>query len=227
MPSRDCFENLERAIRGRLKVRFGYVSLRTGKASERLLDPYRLHLAEDGWYLIAIGEPNKGPRSFLLQNIRNLEVTREAYRVDPEFNIEGYIDQRFFVFIDAGEKRPVRIWFSARFSDYIQSRRWHPAQEIAANSDGSIILSMNVDADDIVACWVMQFGTGAEVLEPDGLRMLVVREAEAIAGLYGDGGQGAATQQRGVVPAEDSSKAVLDGDDMQRLKAQGAASELF
>ncbi|NQU46935.1 MAG: hypothetical protein HQ516_07810, partial [Chlorobium sp.] len=50
---------------------------------------------------------------------------------------------------------------------------------------------------------------------------------EAIAGLYGDGGQGAATQQRGVVPAEDSSKAVLDGDDMQRLKAQGAASKLF
>lgn len=184
LPDTELFRMLEGAIRNQLKVRFRYESLRNGAASQRTVHPYRLHLAEDTWYLVAFCELRKGLRLFILRNIKELEVLDGHYRPDAGFDIDGYLQTRMFLFIEGGGKHTVRIRFSERFADYVRHRRWHPSQELAANTDGSIILSMNVDAYDVVACWIMQFGTGAEVLEPAGLRKRVVRESRAIPGLY-------------------------------------------
>ncbi len=184
LPDTELFRMFEGAIRNRLKVRFRYESLRNGAESQRTVHPYRLHFAEDAWYLVAICELHKGPRVFILRNIKELEVLDGHYQPDAGFDIDGYLRNRMCLFIEGGGKHKVRIWISERFADYVRQRRWHPAQELTTNADGSLILSMNVDAYDVVACWIMQFGSGAEVLAPAGLRKRVVRESRAIAGLY-------------------------------------------
>jgi predicted DNA-binding transcriptional regulator YafY len=189
LPDPELFRVLEGAIRKRLKVRFRYESLRSGAESERTVHPYRLHLAEDAWYLVAVCELRKGPRLFILRNIRDIGVLDTCYRPDGQFDIDGYLQKRMFLFIEGGGRHTVRIWFSARFADYIRQRRWHPAQELTVNADGSLLLSMVVDAYDVVACWIMQFGSGAEVLEPAELRRRIVRESRAIEGIYGDNGR--------------------------------------
>lgn len=186
LPDAKLFRMLEVAIRKRLKVRFRYESLRNGAESQRTVHPYRLHLAEDAWYLVAICELRKGPRLFILRNIRDVEVQENHYLLDDGFDIDSYLRNRMFMFIEGGGKHMVRIWISERFANYVRQRRWHPAQEITDNADGSMILAMNVDAYDVVACWIMQFGTGVEVLEPAELRRKVVREARAIEEIYGN-----------------------------------------
>lgn len=185
LPDPECFTKLENAIRNRLKVRVAYEAMRNGEQTERIVHPYRLHLAEDIWYLIANCELRKKPRSFILRRIRSLDVLDTAYEPVAGFNIDEYLEKRMFLFIEGDGRHSVKIRFSARHADLIRERRWHPSQQIVENDDGSIILSMNVDAYDVVVCWIMQFGIDAEVLEPVELRRKIVREANVIAHLYG------------------------------------------
>lgn len=186
-PSPECFSVLEEAIRNRRKVRIVYEALRTGETSERIVHPYRLHLAEDIWYLVAICELRNKPRSFMLRRIRRLELLDVAYEPDPDFDPDAYLHERMYLFIAGNGKQTVRIRFNARHAGWIRDSRWHPAQKIVENGDGSLILVMDVDAYDVVTCWLLQYGTDAEVLEPEELRTSVVRKARAIAALYADG----------------------------------------
>lgn len=186
-PGPECFSQLEEAIRNRRKVRIVYEALRTGETSERVVHPYRLHLAEDTWYLVAVCELRNKPRSFMLRRIKSLELLEDGYEPDTGFDPDAYLHDRMFLFIAGDEKQTVRIRFNARHAAWIRESRWHPAQEIVENGDGSLILVMNVDAFDVVTCWVMQYGVDAEVLEPAELRAKIMRQARAIADLYRHG----------------------------------------
>ncbi len=185
LPSPEYFTKLEKAIKNHSKVRISYEALRTGEQTERVVHPYRLHLFEDTWFLIAICELRKRPRAFILRRIKSLEVLNENYDMDPCFDSDKYLETRMFLFIEGDGKNTVKIWFSSRLSEWIKERKWHPNQEIIDNSDGSLILSMHVDAFDVVVCWIMQFGVDAEVLEPAELRKKIVRECTAISQRYG------------------------------------------
>ena len=191
LPDAACFTKLEEAIRKRMKVRITYEAMRTGVQTKRVVHPYRLHLAEDTWFLIAICELRNRPRSFMLRRIRQLDVLDETYAPDSDssFDVDQYLEKRMFLFIEGEGNHAVKIRFSARHADLIKERKWHPLQQIVENDDGSIILSMNVDAYDVVVCWIMQFGVDAEVLEPVELRKKIVREANAIAHLHSKNGQ--------------------------------------
>ena len=79
----------------------------------------------------------------------------------------------------------VRIRFERRWASYVEERTWHPSQTLARAPGGSVELSMDVGGTAELRSWVLSFGSGAEVLEPERLRREVVRELEESLGRYG------------------------------------------
>ena len=76
----------------------------------------------------------------------------------------------------------VAIRFSAGTAPLIRSRLWRSDQTVEELPDGGLILRMPVDGPNAVRRWVLSFGSGAEVLEPDGLRETMRRELTRGAG---------------------------------------------
>lgn len=186
-PESSIFTTLEDAISQHLKVHITYDALTTGEQSKRIVRPYRLHYADDTWYLIGHCELRDEARAFVLRRMRKVKLLEnQPFTPDPGFNPDAYLD-RMFRFISGGHDKSIRIRFSPRQSAWIRERRWHQSQQIEENSDGSIDLVLNVSALDAVRSWVMQYGGDAEVIEPEELRSMVLREAATIVGMYGSG----------------------------------------
>jgi len=61
---------------------------------------------------------------------------------------------------------------------------WHESQEIHTQKDGSIIFEAEVAGTDEIKFWILNWGSKAEVLEPEILREEIRAEAEAILESY-------------------------------------------
>ena len=57
----------------------------------------------------------------------------------------------------------------------VQSRTWHPSQEVQANPDVSVILKMCINESMELTRWIRGFGPDCEVLLPAKLRAVVRR----------------------------------------------------
>ena len=183
-PDPEWFAGLEDAIRHHLKVRIRYEANTTGQQTERIVHPYRLHCAKDTWYLIGFCELRGATRAFVLRRMKQLDLLDEKFVPDTSFNPDQYID-RMFNSIMGNEEQTVRIRFSARQAPWMRERRWHPSQEIVECGDGSVELLLTISSLDAVKSWVLQYGIDAEVIEPEGLREMVMNETLAISAMYG------------------------------------------
>jgi len=68
--------------------------------------------------------------------------------------------------------------FEPRWATYVEERNWHESQTFAKGPDGKIEISMDVGSTPDLRSWILSFGSGAEVLEPEELRTEVARELE-------------------------------------------------
>ncbi len=60
----------------------------------------------------------------------------------------------------------VRIQFTPDVAYLVKERRWHPSQKTECLKDGSVIVTFTVGGMDELASWVLSWGQGAKVLEP-------------------------------------------------------------
>ena len=90
----------------------------------------------------------------------------------------------------------VRILFEPRWATYVEERNWHESQTFTKGPDGKIEISMDVGSTPDLRSWILSFGSGAEVLEPEELRAEVARELEEARVRYESASQSSITRAR-------------------------------
>lgn len=148
----------------------------------RRLDPYHLHYRDGAWYAIAWCHWRQRILTFAVDRMHDVRLTSKAFQVRAGFDAREYLQTAWR--IEAGDPVPVAVRFAPSVARYVRERRWHPTQEMQEEPDGSVILRVRVAGLPEVARWVLQFGGGAEVLEPEALRELVSREVLALVSTY-------------------------------------------
>jgi predicted DNA-binding transcriptional regulator YafY len=68
------------------------------------------------------------------------------------------------------------VRFAPAWARFVSERTWHPSQRVEARADGSLELALEVAGLSEVKSWVLSFGAGAKVLEPERLRRDVQQE---------------------------------------------------
>jgi predicted DNA-binding transcriptional regulator YafY len=152
------------------------------KESRRRVDPYRIWFFNGTFYMIGFCHVRKEVRIFALDRIKMLSQTDAGFEIPEDFDLEEFMRPSFGVF--QGEPVKVRIWFSADIAGYIKEKIWHESQKIYNQTDGSIIFEAEVAGTEEIKFWVMNWGSQAEVLEPEKLREEIRTEAEAMLAHY-------------------------------------------
>nr|MDJ0852938.1 WYL domain-containing protein [Myxococcota bacterium] len=67
----------------------------------------------------------------------------------------------------------------------VSEHTWHASQQIEKGPRGSVELCMEVGGTSELRGWILSFGAGAEVLEPESLRDAVRADLEATLERYG------------------------------------------
>jgi len=173
---RDSIQTLNEAVLARRTVSMRYRTGRTGKVSTRKLDPYRVWYRSGGLYVIGHDHRSDEIRTFAVDRIRGVKTTGEAFSIPASFDFDAYTASSFGVVAEPAVA--VRIRFDRSWAIHVEEHSWHSSQKLERHGDGSVELRMEVGETTELRNWVLSFGGGAEVLEPESLRTEVVLELE-------------------------------------------------
>jgi predicted DNA-binding transcriptional regulator YafY len=160
-----------------------YYTASRGEITERTVEPYHLSNIRGDWYLIAFDRLRKEYRNFLVGRIDDWELTSQKFQPDPNFSVKDWMGSAFHA-ERGGELTDVTIKFNPLTARYIRERNWHSSQKIEEKEDGSLILHLRTGGLKEVKRWVLQYGSGAEVLFPESLREDFKAEIRTMGNLY-------------------------------------------
>lgn len=150
----------------------------------RNVDPYGLSHRRGKWYLVGRDDKRDEVRSFRLDRVEGAIRLTNPSRPGPEYEIpegfvlEGYIERPPFVQGSVPDKAVVR--FDPSTAWWVE--RSQPWLRLAYAGDHSATAEVEVTDDSGFVSWLLWFGDGAEVLEPQRLRDLTRERLEAIVG---------------------------------------------
>jgi predicted DNA-binding transcriptional regulator YafY len=173
---RDTIQALNTAVLSNSTVRIEYKTARTGSLSQRKLDPYRVWYRSGGLYVVGHDHKSREVRTFAVERIRHIESTPDHFEVASSFDFDDYIGSSFGVIAEPATR--VRILFDPRWVTYVEERVWHDSQKLSKREGGRVELEMEVGGAAELRSWILSFGAGAKVLEPESLRDQVVEELE-------------------------------------------------
>jgi len=179
-------ETLKLAIKAALEKRvlkFHYKKPGANNPEERRVNPYHVTNYLGKWYLLAWDHQREAMRTFLLARASGLEIQNETFKVSPEFSVEDYLWTSFGIWSQSGDHR-VSIRVQPTVSEYVAENIWHPTQEIEVNEDQSINVHFQLGSLEEVAQWILSWGDQMVALEPQALRKIVKKRAQAVVDLY-------------------------------------------
>ena len=173
------FVALARAVVGCRKIEVIYHTADRDATTTRTLDPYRLILRGDDWYVVAHDDYRNEVRVFAVQRVRSVRETGELFERPADFRVESYMDESFRVVRGDGHHH-VALYFRPPTAGRIAEKTWHPSQTIEPATGGGLILKFEVSDLREVVRFVMFWGRDCQVVEPEILTEQVLKECEAL-----------------------------------------------
>jgi len=180
---RETIQVLNDAVLERRTVRIRYRTGRTGETATRRLDPYRVWYRSGGLYVVGHDHRSGEVRTFAVERIQRIQPGDDRFTVRDDFDFDAYVGQAFGVMSEPASL--VRIRFAPEWATHVEERTWHPSQRLERRPDGGVELAMEVGGLLELKSWVLSFGGGAEVLEPEALREAVRAELARALTAYG------------------------------------------
>ena len=169
---------INRSLVDRKTLDVKYHSYSGGVVTRREVDPYGVIFRGNSWYLIGYCRLRKDYRTFRLNRIVEIAGTENSFQYPDGFSISDYVARSWAVF--QGEETEVVVKFSKKLAPLIEEHRWRPDQRITRHKDGSITFRTSVRGILEIRRWIMSWGDGARVLEPDSLRKEIAAHAAAL-----------------------------------------------
>jgi len=171
-------------LRKHLSLRILHQRPGATEPTTRRFDPYHIVRCDGEWYLVGHCHLRDGLRTFAVSRIHWAVLLTDSFVVPDDFDPEAFRTSRFGIF-GTGRDFRVRIRFDRDRAPYLLERQWHPAQEISKQSDGGIELTFPATNLHSVRQWVLSWGGGARVLEPELLVETVKAELKKTLAGYG------------------------------------------
>lgn len=148
------------------------------------LNPFRLCLIGQAWYLIARSESDKTVKTYRAARFQSLRQTTQAATGVEAFDLKAYLGNAWSVF--RGDKRHrVCLWFSKIATSLVLETCWHATQQHQILPNGEAIVTFEVDGLEEILWWVLGWSSRVTVLEPPELKSRVVQALELARAMQG------------------------------------------
>jgi len=158
-----------------------YHSVSSARVKDYVVHPYRLVFAQGGLYLLAYVPEYKDVRTFALDRITSVSLDKQTFTPRERIGTEVFANS---LGVNTGEARRVEIEFESRVAPFVRARVWHPSQQVRDESDGRIVLSLDVCHDWALRNWILGWGPFARVISPAPLAEEIRVDLNAAAARY-------------------------------------------
>lgn len=166
---------LQKAIEQNLVTIIDYQSTATTTKKNVYIQPLKIFQSQGEWRLLAVNQ--NLIKQYYISKIRDVKITSEKFKPLKKEKIESLFSSSLKSWIGT-EQFTVKIKFDKNWAEVIKSKTYLLNQKITELDDGSVLFEGNVNSIDEAATWVLSFGKGAKVLEPEQLKLKVIQLAK-------------------------------------------------
>jgi predicted DNA-binding transcriptional regulator YafY len=167
----EHFYGLLHCIKNHFIVAFPYHKYEEDVLVNREVEPLALKEFKGRWYLIAHDPFDGYTKTFGLDRIHELKITRKKFEVNPDINV-GDLFKDFFGIVNSSPRGLVEVIlsFDSFQGKYIKSFPLHSSQEIIADTEQEtrIKLRLHITYDFVME--LLSFGNRMRVISPKELK---------------------------------------------------------
>lgn len=169
-------EEIKRALNESRFLSFKY-SDRSGKRSNRKVEPYRLVLKDTNWYLQGYCTLKQDFRIFKLSRISEVEILEDIF-IPREFEAKSLVSSNWI------KKRIITIKLLIHESLRERVMEYCGEENIKSYGENKLIVDFPFTEDDFSYNIVLGFGHKCECLEPAHVREEIIQRVEKLLSVY-------------------------------------------
>lgn len=165
----EHFHSLMHALKNKLVITFSYEKYLDNNISERRVEPLALKEFKGRWYLLSKDIKDNVIKTFALDRISSLDITRHKFRPEKGFNVTDYYQHCFGIIRPADtEIQPViiRLAFQPDRGKYIKSLPLHESQKVIKDSADELQIELSVYITHDLIMELLSYGHDIKVIEP-------------------------------------------------------------
>jgi len=155
------------AIKNKVGIRFSYQKFWEEEVTQRTAEPYGLKEFKNRWYLLAKDIKDDHVKSFALDRLTNLEITRKPFERSKTYSVEESYRYCFGI-ISPNDMLPeeVVLSFEPVQGKYIKSLPLHETQQVAIDNEDELQVKLKICITHDFIMELLSFGANMKVLKP-------------------------------------------------------------
>lgn len=165
------FHGLLHCIKNRFVVKFPYHKYEEDIVVKREVEPYALKEFKSRWYLIAKDQKDSYVKTFGLDRIQELDITKRKCPPPENFNANDlYKDYFGIVNTSKGKAEEVILSFDNFNGKYIKSFPLHESQQVIVDNDKETRIKLFLHITSDFEMELLSQGNKMKVISPDRLK---------------------------------------------------------
>ena len=175
------------SIKNRLVISFTYERFTDSRPFIRRVEPYALKEFKNRWYLIGKDQMNGNIRTYGLDRLEDLEITKQKFLYPEDFSHEQHFRYSFGIIIpDENKPEEIILSFDSIARKYIKSMPLHISLKILLDREDELIVSLNLCVTFDLVVEILSYGKHVKVIQPQSLIDQVVHSLQSSISRYSD-----------------------------------------
>lgn len=181
----EHFYGLLHAAKNKLVIRYNYLKYEDDKITQRIAEPYGLKEFKGRWYLIAKDQKDNTIKTFGLDRIQDLEITKKRFEAPKNFSATSLFKNCFGIINPTdGKVENIILSFDSFQGKYIKSFPLHETQQVLVDNEKEVRVGLFLYVTQDLVMELLSFGETLEVKMPVGLREIIRETAKEIVVQY-------------------------------------------
>ncbi len=173
------------AIKSKVQIGFQYEKYGDNSKSKRKVNPLALKEDQHRWYLIAIDLKDDRIKTFALDRITDLEISKTKFKFPKDFDAKKMFQFSYGI-IEPKDEEPsdIILSFDPFQGNYIKSLPLHHTQEIIADNKNELRIKLRLFTTDDFIMKLLSYGCDLEVISPASLKREIKSQLKKALALY-------------------------------------------
>ena len=158
------------AIKNKVQISFSYKKFWEDEISQRTAEPYALKEFKNRWYVLANDLKDNKVKSFALDRLTELEITRKKFQLPIDFDVNEHYKYCFGI-ISPNEHQPqeVILSFDPFQGKYIKTLPLHESQVILKDHEEELLIKLTLFLTHDFLMEILSYGDNVKVIQPESL----------------------------------------------------------
>lgn len=158
------------AIKNQLQIKFTYQKFWEDALTKRNAEPYALKEFRNRWYVLANDLKDNQVKSFALDRLTDLDITKRKFQFPNDFNINDHYKYCFGIISPNGHKpQEVILSFDPFQGKYIKSLPLHESQQILIDNEDELKVKLTLFVTHDFFMELLSYGENLRVIKPESL----------------------------------------------------------